>query len=236
MSSSFRVAVVASFVIASFASVASAQDKGRVGLVVGYPATVGVLWQLSDRLGIRGEGSFSWSSTKTEEAPDSSSSSTFTYTDGSTSVVFGTGSSIGVTQESHSVSGSVGISALITLTKADDFRTYIAPRVAWAMSRSTTTIEYDLSRFVPPSFLPPSGFRGFDNQEITTKSRTPSYGASFGATTTLRDRFGVFGELGVNYTPTGSLPFIIGGSGGSGTTRESRTVSLRSGIGLTIFF
>jgi hypothetical protein len=232
---SFRIALIASFFIAAFVSVASGQDRGQVGLVVGYPATVGVLWQVSDRLGIRGEASFTWSSSSIDEPATPASSSTFTTPDGVT-VTIGGGSGIGVHQETHGVSGSIGVSALVTLTKADQLRTYIAPRLAWAMSRSTTTIEYDLSRFVPPSFLPPPGFRGFQNQEITTKSTTPSYGASFGATTMLRGRFGVFGELGFAYTSTGSLPLSIGGSLESDTTREVRTVSLRSGIGVSIFF
>lgn len=228
-----RIALIVSLLVVAFAPVASAQDKGKVGLVVGYPTTAGVLWQVSDRIAIRGEGSFSWSSSKTEQPPDNSSS-TFTFNDSSTTVTFG-GGSIGATQESHSVSGSVGISALITLTKTDELRTYIAPRVALAMARSTTTIEYDLSRFSSPTFGQVL-LRGFENQKITTKSRTPSYGAAFGATTTLRERFGVFGELGFNYTPTGSVPLIIGGSSVTATIRESRTVSLRSGIGVTIYF
>jgi len=215
---------------------AAAQDKGQVGLVVGYPATVGVSWQISDRIAVRGEGSFSWSSSKTEEPSDNSSStSTFTYADGTTSVVTLGGSSIGVTQESHSVTGTVGVSVLVTLTRTDELRTYIAPRVAWAMSRSTTTLDYDLSGFVSPTFGQ-SFLREFEDREITTKSRTASYGAAFGAATTLRERFGVFGELGFNYTPTGNLPFIISSSGLTESTRESRTVSLRSGIGVTIYF
>ena len=134
------------------------------------------------------------------------------------------------------MTGSIGVSALITLTNADQLRTYVAPRVAWGMSRSTTTIEYDLSRFTPPPPLPPPGSRAFQNQELTTKSRTPSYGASFGATTTLRDRFGFFGELGFAYTSTDSAPLSIGGAIESSITRESRTVSLRSGIGAIIYF
>ena len=235
MSYFFRVALIASFFIALFVSVASAQDKGKVGLVVGYPATVGVLWQVSDRLGLRGEGTFAWASSSLDDPATPASTSTFTTPDGAI-VTIGSGAGIGAHQETHTVTGSLGVSALITLTKADLLRTYIAPRVAWAMSRSTTKIEYDLSRFLPPSFLPPPGFTEFQNQEFTTKSTTPSYGASFGATTMLRDRFGVFGELGFAYTSTGSSPLLIGGSSESDTTRESRTVSLRSGIGVTIFF
>lgn len=235
MSCSFRVALIASFCIAMFASVASAQDKGKVGLVVGYPATVGVLWQVSDRFGIRGEGSFAWASSSIDDPATPASSSTFTTPDG-VIVTIGGGAGIGAHQETHTVTGSIGVSALITLTKADLLRTYLAPRVAWAMSRSTTKIEYDLSRFLPPSFLPPPGFIEFQNQEFTTTSTTPSYGASFGATTMLRDMFGVFGEIGFAYTSTGSSPLLIGASSDGDTTHESRTVSLRSGIGVTIFF
>ena len=237
MAISRRVALILLLMTVVCAPIAAAQEK-KLGLVVGYPATVGVLWLVSERIGIRGEGSFSWSSSKLDDsgANQPARNSSFTFADGTTSTVTFIPSVISAVQETQTVTGSIGVSALITLTNADLLRTYIAPRVAWVMSHSTTTIEYDLSRFTPPSGLPPPGFTGFENQTITSKSTTPSYGASFGASTTLRDRFGVFGEVGFAYTSTGSSPVSIGGSLDINTTRESRTVSLRSGVGVTIFF
>jgi hypothetical protein len=233
---SLRIALVASFVIIAFAPPASAQDR-TVGLVVGYPTTVGVLWQASERIGIRGEGSFSWSSSKLEDSGTNApgGSTTHTNADGTTSTVIVTGLSFSAVQKTQGVTGSIGASLLITLTTADRFRTYLAPRIAWAISRSTTTIEYDTSRLLPQPTQFPGLPRGlFENQTITTTSTTPSTGAAFGASSAVHDRIGVFGEVGFSYSSS-NQPLAIG-STIEAPVRTSRAVSLRSGIGAIIYF
>jgi hypothetical protein len=190
------------------------------------------LWQVSERVGIRAEGAFSWSSSEFEESEDSpASSSTFRYADGSTSTVTSESLSLSAVQSTTSFSGSVGASLLITLTRSDTFRTYVAPRMSLAMSRSTSTIEFDTSRLSPLlSQLLPRTF--FGSQELTTRSRTPSGGAAFGAAATVNDRISVFGEIGFNYT---SSHQPVGPSTRTSVS-TSQTLTLRSGVGATIYF
>ena len=233
MANSLRVALTLSLITVG-ASLASAQEN-TIGLVAGYPTTVGVLWQASERIGIRGEGSLSWSSSKLDDAGtnEPGGSTTHTYADGTTSIVTFGAVSVSAVQKTHSLSGSIGASLLITLTTADKFRTYIAPRIAWTMSRSTTTIEYDTSRLSPQLFqfgLPRSLF---ENQKFTTTSKAPSSGAVFGASSAVHGRLGVFGEVGFSYTSS-RQPLAIGPL--DTPVRTSRAVSLRSGIGAIIYF
>jgi hypothetical protein len=47
---------------------AAAQDEGKVGITMGYPAAVGIIWHVSDTVAIRPELSFSGSSSETDRA------------------------------------------------------------------------------------------------------------------------------------------------------------------------
>jgi opacity protein-like surface antigen len=54
-----RLSFLAVFLLAAAgADLASAQDAGPIGLVTGYPATIGILWRASERVAIRPEISF----------------------------------------------------------------------------------------------------------------------------------------------------------------------------------
>src|SRR4030088_2665279 len=50
------------------ASVGSAQDTPRVGISMGYPAAIGVIWQITDGLALRPEISVQKSSTEFTES------------------------------------------------------------------------------------------------------------------------------------------------------------------------
>ena len=100
----------------------AAQDTPHLGIAMGYPAQVGVLWTVSDHVAIRPE--MNWTRTTTESV--------------STSTIFnGTGvttTSVTTTSNSNAIGG--GVTALFYLTHRDALRTYLAPRYSYA--RTTT--------------------------------------------------------------------------------------------------
>ena len=81
---------------------------------MGYPASVGVLWHVTERIAVRPELAFA---------------RTWNDRDGSTSV------------ESSSWTLGVGVSALFYLTRADNLRTYVSPRYAYSRSSSTASSD-----------------------------------------------------------------------------------------------
>src|SRR3954463_410790 len=87
---------------------AAAQDTPRVGIVMGYPAQVGVLWTVAEKLAIRPE--LSWT-TSSSETP-----STFTS--------FGPGGTTTTvsTSTSDSTTIGIGVSALLYLSTRDALR------------------------------------------------------------------------------------------------------------------
>ena len=80
---------------------AFAQDSPKVGLVMGYPAAISVVWHASDQIAIRPEITFAASSSST--------------------------TALGLDLESDQFSVSPGVSALFYLAKWDAVRTYVSP-------------------------------------------------------------------------------------------------------------
>jgi opacity protein-like surface antigen len=91
---------------------AAAQDPGDVGITMGYPASIGVLWHATDRVAVRPEFSFSHSSGETDNAE------------------FGLSSS--------ATSLATGVSVLFYVREWDKLRTYVAPRYSFARTKSNT--------------------------------------------------------------------------------------------------
>ena len=85
---------------------ANAQDKGQTGLTIAFPASVGFVWHVSDRVALRPDVSFSFSNSSTDAPPLSSSVD---------------GSSFGV-----------GLSGLFYVGKWEKLRAYITPRFSYA--------------------------------------------------------------------------------------------------------
>jgi hypothetical protein len=85
----------------------SAQEKGQTGMTMGYPASVGLVWQPSERLAVRPELSLSTTSIETS----------FTGT--------GRTSSVGV-----------GLSGLFYVGKWDSLSAYVSPRFAYNLTSS----------------------------------------------------------------------------------------------------
>ena len=107
------------------ASPALAQSDRKVGLVMGYPASVGVLWHVSDRIGLRPDFAITRQSAETT----STVSGLFGMTETSTTT-------------SEGWTTSLGLSGLFYLGAPADLRFYLTPRVAWAWSRS----DYEASQ------------------------------------------------------------------------------------------
>src|SRR5262245_7936430 len=100
--------------VALVPALAAAQDTPKVGITMGYPAAVGVLWHASSSLAIRPELSVTGSSTET-------SSNSFESE--------GSGWTVGT-----------GVSALFYLGPADKLRTYVSPRYTYSRSSNTSKL------------------------------------------------------------------------------------------------
>src|SRR5262252_8279767 len=156
---------------------ASAQDTPRFGIVMGFPAAVGILWNVSDRVALR--PMIDWSRSSSE----------------STTTISGLPPGIPTitTTTTTNISGwnlGAGVSALFYLTKADALRTYVSPGFSYARGSSTIDTTVTGSRGLPTPL--PTG-------PVTTRSSNYTTFGAFGAQYTLGQRFGIFGELGLSY-------------------------------------
>lgn len=116
----------------AIATVASAQDKGRAGLVMGYPASIAFLWHATEAIGIRPEIAIARSSTNITI----SSGGTLTTT---------TSTNLGTT---------VGVSLLCYGATHDNLRVYFSPRAVYVRSTSNT----QPGGVVPASQVTTSGY------------------------------------------------------------------------------
>jgi hypothetical protein len=101
---------------------ARAQDTPRVGITMGYPSAVGVIWQVADRVALRPD--FTWAKVST----DSSASDP---------IILG---SNGNTSSSDSWQTGFGLSALFFLSGTDALRTYVSPRFSYTQSNVSTNV------------------------------------------------------------------------------------------------
>ena len=98
----------------------SQQEEGKVGITMGFPASIGVIFHATDRVAVRPELSFS---TNTSEGTVSSTSD---------------GWSVGT-----------GVSALFYVATHDHVRTYVSPRISYSRfsTTSTSTISIPATTF-----------------------------------------------------------------------------------------
>jgi len=197
---------------------AFAQEK-KFGLVLAYPTAVGVQWALNDRIALRGDGTVRWSSTTQDSTPQIT---------GSLSIP-----TLRASYESDSVGGTIGVSALITLSTADRFRTYVSPRMAWSLTRTTSTISYDLNTI--QGQLPEALLRTLSPQTLKTHETTPTASVVGGASAAVHERFSVFAEAGVGYS-WGTLSQASIGLVTANAPARTKGVAMRSGIGAIIYF
>jgi hypothetical protein len=114
-----KATLVLFMLAASLASHAYAQDTPRVGLSVGYPASVGVSWNLSPRIAIRPDVSFDALSV------DSAVNSPF--------------GEVAVSGRTWQL--DVGLSTLFLLSRIADTSVYVSPRYAYVRGDRTTTSD-----------------------------------------------------------------------------------------------
>jgi hypothetical protein len=107
--------VLCAAALAAAAGEARAQETPRVGVTMGYPSAVGVIWQVADRVALRPD--FTWAKVST----DSSSSDP---------VLLGPNGSA----SSDTWQTGFGLSALFFLSRTEAFRTYVSPRFSYTQS------------------------------------------------------------------------------------------------------
>jgi hypothetical protein len=202
-----RIGLLTAIAIGLLAPAASAQDDPRVGITMGYPASVGIIWQVNDRVALR------------PEVSAQKSSAEFTTTTSFT--IGGTTTTTTATSTSDTWQVGVGLSALFYLTTHDALRTYVSPRWSYLRTSSSNT----------SSSLPPP------SQTTGSVGNGQFVSGSFGAQYALGTRFGLFGEVGLGYTHTDNAPTPAGAAGGVVTSQTTtRTLAARSGAGVILYF
>src|SRR6185369_3693080 len=107
-----RGVVLASSITVALATTAAAQDSPRVGITMGYPASVGVMWHLSDRVALRPEFSFSLTDSSSESLID---------------------------DEANFWTLGTGVSVLFYSSLTDNLRTYVAPRFSYGRTSGNSS-------------------------------------------------------------------------------------------------
>jgi Outer membrane protein beta-barrel domain len=95
---------------------ALAQDTGNVGISMGYPASVGVVFQVTDSVALRPEISFTRISSDSDSAFGDINTSNYTY--------------------------EIGISGLLYLGRWDKLRAYVAPGYAYRRTGGSNEIDF----------------------------------------------------------------------------------------------
>jgi hypothetical protein len=215
----------------AFAASAAAQDDRNVGLTIGYPSAVGVIWQAADRVAIRADTFFSssWTGTDASNAGDAVLRL------------------VGTTSSTSGRTFGVGVSVLVTVATWERLRAYLAPRAAYARSSNESEISFSASLPGIPIVIQPATFE--------TKVTTQTYSGSFGTQYGLGERFAAFGEVGVAYassqpstggavrfgsagstSPIFNLPGVTTSISSSIPRPRTNTLGIRSGVGIIFFF
>ncbi|HYU80866.1 MAG TPA: hypothetical protein VEK56_17880 [Vicinamibacterales bacterium] len=202
------------------ASAGYAQEHGPVGLTMGYPGNVAVIWHVSDRIAIRPGVSFSHSTIDSE-----------------TSIAL---AGIALTTKTSSTAWRIDgrVTGLFYLKRWENVRAYVAPSYAYGRQQTTTSTSSPITGGV---VLPPilGVAPGLNRVEMPRKITTPSHsvGGAFGAQYTPHQRFGMYGEVGFSYShvraPTLSTSSdTVGFSAGTRSTAFGTT----TGAGIIFYF
>lgn len=191
--------LVLSVCLALGAAGTAAAQEPTPGLTIGLPGAVGLHLPLGDRLAVRPAFSF------------------------------GIGGSDGdqTTLESDADIWSVGVSVtgLFYLQPPGAFRTYLAPRYAYAHSASTRVLV------LPATIILPGDFGS------ETTSRDHSAAGLFGAEYRLAERFGIFAEVGVDYSHSTNRSESTGFSGLLSRVESTNwRLGSTAGVGVLIAF
>ena len=121
-----RVAWTAVLLLGCGLGTANAQDDPRVGVTMGYPTAVGVLWHVTERIAIRPEIDFARSVATTETT--------------STTI-------LPPNERDEATTVRPGISALIYVTRREGLRTYVTPRFSY-ISTDSSSSEIESSNYL----------------------------------------------------------------------------------------
>ncbi len=120
-----RVRVVGLLILAALLGrPAAAQEAGDVGITMGYPAGVGVVWHVTDGIALRPDVSVNWTSSESESTTGGLLPGLPPRT---------------TTSSADSWTTAVGLSALFYVRTIDRLRLYVAPRGAYL--RSSVDLE-----------------------------------------------------------------------------------------------
>lgn len=164
----------ASAVLLLTAGSAFAQESGKVGLTMGAPSALGVIWHATDRIALVPKITFSTS------ANESRIDSDFTVN----GVVVST---VTLTSESDSWTIAPGLDVRLYAARWDNVAAYIAPGVSYQRGSTTTTTSSTSPLGSPLSETRTYRNTGFDVRGV------------FGVQYTPHPRFGVYGEFGLRY-------------------------------------
>jgi hypothetical protein len=199
--------------------VAAGQESGQVGVTMGYPGAVGVLWHLTTRVALEPEIAFS------------RNRMTSTFESG---IIFGTGfTTTTVTSESTSEGWTVspGINVRFYVGKWDNVSTYVASGYSYHRTLSTSTSTSSALIGVPGV--------GSRSEVVELRSETHDVRGMFGVQYAPHRKFSVFGEVGLRYS-TADLPQVMSsGVVGIGSLNRSGTTSSfgnASAVGIAFYF
>ena len=202
------LAIMAMLVLAN---AAAAQDDPKIGISMGAPASLGLVWQLTDRVALRPEISLN----RTDgESRETLAGLTALGPGGVTSTT-----ETSITTTSWQV--AAGVSALFYLAKNAALRPYVSPR--WVYSKTSNTGSI--------SGTSPGTFTGGG---ISTNLVSGSFGAQYA----LARRFSVFGETGLSFSHGSNSPTSssTGDLFVSSSTTTANSVSLRGSAGVIFYF
>lgn len=155
-----------------FPIAASAQTDRRIGVTLGHPVQVGVMWHVTDRVAVRPEVSFSAGSTETEiefgGLPGSPRRTT--------------------TIEGDLSSVAIDLNLLITVKSWDAVRVNLVPSYKYLRTTSTSIASFFVGG-APPTIAA---------EESTSHDHFG--GGALGVQFTPHQRFGIFAEAGLQYT------------------------------------
>ena len=182
--------------------------------MIAYPTSVGVQWQVADRLAIRFDGTYRHSTVE--------SSSTPTPLPALPNVIRIPIPVFEVRSSTRNTGAELGVSVLFDLHRSDELRLYLAPRIGVLIS--SNEIETTITGLTPAD-LAAVTFPA--NRETTSSS--PSGGVALGASHDISPRLRIFAEAGVTYT-RGTL------DGFALNDIKQSSFGLRSGVGAVVLF
>jgi hypothetical protein len=210
-----RAAVV--HVWLAISATARAQDLPKLGITLGYPSAVGLLWNAADRLALRPE--FTWSKTSTD-APAIADPILGPISNGTSSDTWQTGA---------------GVSALLYIGKYESLRTYVSPRLAYSqtnassgvlsslVSSSNTTSTWSTSGSFGAQYTAGRHFGIFGEVGL-------NYASTTSRTTLVESRTTVVGVGAGGLVTTSSSAFTVR------SDSHSHSTGTRSGAGVIFFF